>query len=352
MSKSSPFVDILHNIDALSDEEQKALTGKLLSILSSPQSKKSLLVGEDTSKFCDSDIIECPYCGETHIVKKGFSDDHVTRRYKCLACGRSFRRTTNSVLSNTHKTADVWEQFILLTLKCASLETCSRRCKIAMGTAFNWRHKILSAMAHDQTGRTLSGIVEMDETFVSISYKGNHKHSKTFKMPRRAFKRGSDNKSHHKACVLCGMERNGQSYGEVVCSGSLTAKLLEDIIPKHVSPSSIVITDGLRAYQKYFKAAPQEHKAINAKIRKSGVYHINHINNFHARFKDYMNGFKGVATKYLNNYVGLFVWLENYRMAVRCEEEEAASTVLEFGTYTPARVFTTWVHEPALAPVA
>ena len=170
MSKSSTFVDILHNIDALSDTEQKALAGKLLAILSAPQNKENLLNGEDTSKFNDDAVVVCPYCGGTHIVKKGFSDDHVTRRYVCRSCGKSFRRTTNSVLSNTHKSAEVWEQFILLTLKGASLEVCSRRCKIAIGTAFAWRHKILAAMAQDQTARMMSGIVEMDETFVSISY--------------------------------------------------------------------------------------------------------------------------------------------------------------------------------------
>ena len=174
MSKSSTFVDILHNIDALSDTEQKARAGKLLEILSEPQNKENLLNGEDTSKFNDDAVVVCPYCGGTHIVKKGFSDDHVTRRYVCRSCGKSFRRTTNSVLSNTHKSAEVWEQFILLTLKEASLEVCSRRCKIAIGTAFAWRHKILAAMAQDQTARMMSGIVEMDETFVSISYKGNH----------------------------------------------------------------------------------------------------------------------------------------------------------------------------------
>lgn len=174
MSKSSTFIDILHNIDALSDTEQKALAGKLLEILSAPQNKENLLNGEDTSKFNDDAVVVCPYCGGTHIVKRGFSDDHVSRRYVCRSCGKSFHRTTNSVLSNTHKSAEVWEQFIRLTLKGASLEVCSRRCKIAIGTAFAWRHKILAAMAQDQTARMMSGIVEMDETFVSISYKGNH----------------------------------------------------------------------------------------------------------------------------------------------------------------------------------
>ena len=64
MSKSSTFVDILHNIDALSDTEQKALAGKLLEILSAPQNKENLLNGEDTSKFNDDAVVVCPYCKE------------------------------------------------------------------------------------------------------------------------------------------------------------------------------------------------------------------------------------------------------------------------------------------------
>ena len=79
---------------------------------------------------------------------------------------------------------------------------------------------------------------------------------------------------------------------------------------------------------------------------------LDNLMGFHARFKAYMSGYKGVATKYLNNYVGLFVWMENYRQAARGEEVEATSTVLEFGSYTPTRSFSTWEHEPALAPVA
>lgn len=39
-------------------------------------------------------------------------------------------------------------------------------------------------------GVTLSVVVEADETFTALSYKGNHKRSHNFKMPRRPHKRG------------------------------------------------------------------------------------------------------------------------------------------------------------------
>ena len=51
----------------------------------------------------------------------------------------------------------------------------------------------------------LSGLIEGDETFFSISYKGNHKKSDKFVMPRPAHKRGKQvhyrGLSHEKVCV-------------------------------------------------------------------------------------------------------------------------------------------------------
>ena len=38
---------------------------------------------------------------------------------------------------------------------------------------------------------------------------------------------------------------------------------------------------------------------------KKGNYHIQHINNYHSRLKDFIKKFNGVSTKYLGNYI---VW--------------------------------------------
>lgn len=48
-------------------------------------------------------------------------------------------------------------------------------CKINRNTAFVWRHKILDALALLATKqKRLGGIVEADETFFPLSYKGGH----------------------------------------------------------------------------------------------------------------------------------------------------------------------------------
>ena len=37
---------------------------------------------------------------------------------------------------------------------------------------------------------------------------------------------------------------------------------------------------------------------------RTGVYHIQNVNSYTSRLKDWMRPFKGVATKYLENYLG------------------------------------------------
>ena len=42
---------------------------------------------------------------------------------------------------------------------------------------------------------------------------------------------------------------------------------------------------------------------------KEGLYHIQHINDFHSNLKKWMNRFNGVATKYISNYIKRFKYL-------------------------------------------
>lgn len=43
---------------------------------------------------------------------------------------------------------------------------------------------------------------------------------------------------------------------------------------------------------------------------KKGIFHIQHVNNFHSRLKTWIRRFQDVATKYLDNYLYWFRWLE------------------------------------------
>jgi len=75
-----------------------------------------------------------------------------------------------------------------------------------------------------------------------------------------------------------------------------------------VSNSNIIIfllrTDTATNYKKFAKMKKLQHEPVNERQKqrvKKGIYHIQHINNFHNRLKKWMERFQGVATKYLDN---------------------------------------------------
>lgn len=323
----------------LSEIELKRISDALLDMLG---------VTSRSSSDSVKRLSKCRKCESERIIKFGV-DKNGKQRYRCKCCGATFTETSYSVVSHTRHSSDVWENYIHLLLLGASLEECAFQCGISIRTAFEWRHKILNTLQRDQDNRVMAGIIEVDEMFLPVSYKGNHKNSKRFAMPRKAFQRGSDNRSNNvpKACIMCAVERNGQSYGEVLGAGQSTTKMVTYAFEKRIVPDSIMLSDGGKALVNYFSkknsielitlkaSVSGNHNGGDPEIR--GIYHIQTVNNFHTRLQRFLRKYNGVSTKYLNHYVNLFVWIENHKSMESRLEDTLKSYISEKGTYIASR---------------
>lgn len=297
----------------------------------------------------------CKQCGSVNFVKNG-KDRNGHSRYLCRNCGKSFSNTVGTAVFRSHKSADVWKKYISVMLDGGSIKRCASECAISVQTAFVWRHKILNALTSKSFSSTYHGLIEMDEMYVRISYKGNHSKSKHFCMPRKPFKRGSDNRipgNNAKASVLCIVERDKGYSGIIPCRGNINLPLLTEIFDQRISDESIILTDGLWAYNQYFKNCNAEHIVLSSQKRKptvSGPYHINNVNALQSRFRRFLFNYNGVSTKYLDNYLALFLWLENNRYSNKslllCEE------IIRSGSYASADELASKAAVPALPPVA
>ena len=84
------------------------------------------------------------------------------------------------------------------------LRECARRCGISLDTSFKWRHRLLDGLQKIHNSVKLTGVVEADEVYFSISYKGSRKFSAQHagrepkKRGMRSTKRGL---SDEKVCV-------------------------------------------------------------------------------------------------------------------------------------------------------
>ena len=270
----------------------------------------------------------CIYCGSAHVVKNGTRKDG-TQRYLCRDCKKSFLPTSQSITSRTRKSLSVWMAYAKCLLEKKTLRETSEECRISIPTAFTWRHKILDAL-HEMTDKVyLDGVVEADETFFDVSYKGNHKR---FSLPRAAHKRGGSvhtkGLSSEKVCVPCAVDHTGTSYSKPAKLGKVSSECISNVFDGIISPRATLCTDNEKAYLRFSldrKINLVQMETDKRTTQKDGKeYGIQRINAYHSNLKGFIQRFHGVSTKYLGNYL---TW-NNLLVNNRREREELLSLLL------------------------
>lgn len=253
----------------------------------------------------------CPHCGSHHIIKFGIKRGK--QRYTCKDCKKVFLETTNTIVYKSKYSLKMWSDYVTYMLSGYSCKNISNAIGINYKTAFYWRHKILGSLKEVQDGNlSLKDIIEADETFFAISYKGNHKFSKTFTMPRKPHKRGQSSSkkgiSKEKVCVSCMVDNHNDYQANIAGLGRITIKQLE--ILNKVEEGSILVSDRASAYRKYAQKNHLDLIQLKAgKEYKRGIYSLAHINAFHSSIKKFTLIFNGVSTKHLPNYLNWRIWL-------------------------------------------
>lgn len=295
------IADVLELFEKLSPAEQEEIKLILASPFVGSTTLEEFLTSE---RFANGRV--CPHCGSIHAVRNGHVKEK--QRYLCRDCERSFVISTNSIISGSTKDLNTWEKYIECMIQGLSLRKSAQICNISKNTAFNWRHKVLDTLQIMADSVELDGIVEADETFFSVSYKGNHSKS-SFAMPRAAHHRGGEDTkrglSSQKVCVSCAVNRTGKSIAKATNFGRVSTDDLKSAFDGRIDKSATLIADKMNAYVKFAEDNGLELVQIKGGKTVKGIYHIQHINNYHSQLKGFLYPFKGVSTKYLNNYL---VW--------------------------------------------
>jgi transposase-like protein len=242
----------------------------------------------------------CPHCAGREVV--GWGRSHGLLRFRCKSCGRTFNALTKTPMAHLRK-KEKWLAHARAMIEGKSLAKTAQACGVHPTTAFRWRHRFLRAPSSDKP-RGLSGIVEADETFVLESFKGRWSD-----LPRAARKRGG--KARHPGLhqdnipILVARDRKGATFDAIlpqVDSASVGAALAGV-----VTPGNHLVSDGGKAIAAFARRAQIPFHAVPAPGKpapEAPHLHINNVNAYHSRFKQWLNRFNGVATKNLPNYLG------------------------------------------------
>jgi hypothetical protein len=127
-------------------------------------------------------------------------------------------------------------------------------------------------------------------------------------------------------CVVVGIDRDGDVVAQNAGRGRVTATQIDVVLGSRLAPGSLLCTDSAKNYIAFARMKGLHHEVINARkgqhIRK-GIYHVQHVNAYHKRLKKWMERFRGVATKYLDNYLFWFRFLERYKSLSTNEAKQA-----------------------------
>ncbi|MDA0780660.1 MAG: IS1595 family transposase [Rickettsiales bacterium] len=247
----------------------------------------------------------CPYC-------KSENTNPLTKemRHHCNGCRKSFSVTVGTIFHDTRLPLQKWFLAISLILnakKGISARQLARDLEVNKDTAWSMDMRIREAMKDD--GQMLTGIIEMDETYVGGKpRKSNKKDDDDLNPPS---KRGRGTK---KTPVVGMVERKGNVKASKADKNSLKSKDLNELIRKNINAKgSVLLTDEYRGYNKAHTIL--KHYRINHQSGYvNGQIHTNTIESFWAILKRGIIGqFHKVSAKHLDKYLNEFCYRYNNR---------------------------------------
>ena len=266
--------------------------------------------GDEVQKLVEQrfrDDPKCPRCGSKHIQGWGHEKNGL-QRYKCMDCKRTFNPLTGTNLARMRK-RERWLSFATSLNGSHSVRKAAKRCEINKNTSFSWRHRFLKSQ-NKSKDQSLTGIAEIDEIFLLESFKGQRD------LPRDPHKRGGmasgPGLSAEQIPILIARDRVGDHIDGVLANRSFDA--VRPVLQGKVSKeNTLLCMDGDPALIAFAQSEGLEYELIVASHGEhvhEKVLHVQNVNAYGRRFKQWLDRFNGVATKYLPSYLGWRRWLE------------------------------------------
>ena len=304
----------------------------------------------------------CPTCGtEKRVGRKG------TGQYQCRSCGQKFTAHHKSIAHGSKEEPLVWMKlFYCLLDGCGVSETC-KRCKIAPNTYYHIRNRLFYAMQLMMDEVKLYGVIQVDNAFVRVSYKGSDLcespydedsvfFDPTFRPPRGKRVRGGPNtmaeRNINSICIFSAIDDRGHVLTRYAGVGAATCDKLQHYIPSEkfllkvagwdpfskllkeqtknklsqTGENSLIVADKEKAIQTYAKSLNIDFEAHV--FRRAGVqvqlppgaHNIQRVNALHKRLKEFLSKHHDVSSKYLPGYLIFFEFIENTGASQRAIE--------------------------------
>jgi len=259
----------------------------------------------------------CPYCANEKIYN---IEDN--KRYKCATCKKKFSVTVGTIMEDSNIPLSKWFMALYLCTshkKGISSHQLAKDIGITQKSAWHMIHRIRE-MARLKNPTTLTGTVQVDESFFGGKNKNRHRNKKV---------KDSQGRSVKDKTPVFGLLSDGKVNAGVV--PDTKAVTLKPIIDLMVEKGAIVVSDEWGAYNGL--NSDFQHEVVrhnDGTYVNEGGFHTNSLEGFWSLFKRGIFGiYHKVSAKHLNRYCDEFAFRYNTRAMGEAQRFDMALTRLE-----------------------
>lgn len=231
--------------------------------------------------------ISCPFCNSKKFSHNGHGSSGKAR-FICKKCNRTFSETTGTPIHAIKK----HEQFFMfLNTMSEGYQTLHKMAEITgvtISTAFQWRHKVLSAM--NASLKKYDGITDFNTGVVPFSRKGLRKSNLDL------------NDSAIGANVLAVADYSNHSEITLLSIGTLKPVDFTKELKEKLRGNAIVIAPWQRQVAEFSKTGNLGFTLFRPE-KQYNRFDVRHADKLHTAMDNYVRKrMKGVSTKYLQAY--------------------------------------------------
>ena len=322
----------------------------------------------------------CPNCNSDKVVKCG-KRKHI-QIMQCKNCSKKFTPFTGTILEKTRWHWDIWIKVLEMTINNYSIKAMVNVLEDDYGcvgidtkTVWLWRMKLIHALASIPQPK-LTGIIQVDETFVRESQKGSRELVSYLSKDEERVPRYGRKPSQYGvmgpefATIVTAIDNRGYCVCKVSSLGKLGKELFVDLFENHFDNPAYICSDANDVYENYCnlfhiphyekpsnyltiiekngyeyatplsdkKAVETHNKKILEKLyyadaidritnrgyikyekfielKEQNSLSLSRVNELHSDIKDFLYGrMTNVSTKYLADYIGFFTYIRNWRV--------------------------------------
>lgn len=225
------------------------------------------------------------------------------QRYSCKSCGKYWMATHGTSLAGLQKKS-LWQKYIKSFLKGLSIRNASAEVGVCIQTSFRWRHRLLSAISC-YLPQSVGGVIESADFQIPFSRKGQ-KIDKTSEADTNETSAETDPQS---VSILLSVCRGTQeSISSIIKTTTLNKDQIQKALSGKILHGSVHITEFSTPFVEFNNSEVVENLYVKTKHKpgKRERIHLKTVLKNQEAFLKFLSPFKGVATKYLQNYLNWY----------------------------------------------